>query len=390
MYPHQAERLSQTLESAGLAALVGTTAENVAYITGFRSLNHAVFRTLHFALYTPRGTALVGPAVEVAPIIADGVEVDHIAVFGGFVAQYAEPLGEMEARIRAAAERRHPSPGHAVAAALDALGVTSGVIGLDEGGLTHPAWEGVTARLAGFTVVPAADRLWSARRVKSPYEIECLEKSLQLTEEAVDAVLQKLEPGATERETVAAYGAEVLKRGGTPYPASIAFGERTWIVAPPPTDRPLRRGDLVRFDVGCVFKGYYSSLARIAVMEEPDHRQQAAANAVQAGLEAAIKAIAPRTAAGRVHEAAVSATRAAGLPAFQRYHVGHGIGLEPYERPKLMAGNATPLEAGEVLRVEIPYYEVGWAGLNLRDTVLVTATSSHVMNRSVRSLVVLD
>jgi Xaa-Pro aminopeptidase len=306
------------------------------------------------------------------------------------VAQYAEPSGEAEARIRAVAEHRHPSPGHAVAAALEALGVTSGVLGLDEGGLTHPTWEGVVGRLGRFTVVPAADRLLGARRVKSPYEIECLDKALRLTEEALNEVLQQLEPGVTEQEAATAYGAEILRRGGMPYPTSIAFGERTWIAAPPPTERPLRRGNLVRFDVGCLFKGYYSSLARTAVMGEPDPRQQEAASAIQAGIEAAIEAIAPRAPAGRVHEAAVSATRSAGLPGFQRYHVGHGIGLEPYERPKLMAGNATPLEVGEVLRVEVPYYEVGWAGLNVRDTVLITATSSHVMNRSVRGLVVLD
>jgi Xaa-Pro aminopeptidase len=390
VYPHQAERLSQALENAGLSALIGTTAANVFYITGYRSLTHAVFNTLHFAVFTPRGTALVGPAVEVASLVADGVEVDHVTVFGGFVAQYAPAIGPAEARIRTLAERRHPSPGHALAAALAALGVTSGVIGLDEGGLTHPTWGALTGRLGGLTVVPAADRLLAARRVKSPYEIECLERALGVAEEAVNVVLQTLKPGVTERETVAAYSAEVFKRGASLYPAIVAFGERTWITAPSPTERALRLGDLVRFDVGCLFKGYYSSLARTAVMGEPDARQQAVAEAVQAGLEAAVRAISPGAPAGVVHEQALGAVRAAGLAGFERAHVGHGIGLEPYERPKLAAGNPTPLETAEVLRVEIPYDEVGWAGLNLRDTVLVTARSSHVMNRSVRGLVILD
>ena len=45
---------------------------------------------------------------------------------------------------------------------------------------------------------------------------------------------------------------------------------------------------------------------------------------------------------------------------------------------------------GEVLRVEVPYYEHGWAGVNVKDTVLVTRRDGHVMNRSLRGLVVLD
>jgi Xaa-Pro aminopeptidase len=86
----------------------------------------------------------------------------------------------------------------------------------------------------------------------------------------------------------------------------------------------------------------------------------------------------------------MEATRGAGLPGFQRGHVGHAMGLEPYERPKLDPGNATILEAGEILRIEVPHLEIGWGGVALRDTVLVTTTGSHVLNRSVHGLVVLD
>jgi Xaa-Pro aminopeptidase len=226
--------------------------------------------------------------------------------------------------------------------------------------------------------------------VKSPYEIECLGRALSIAEEALNTVLQMLNPGVTEREAAAIYHNEVLRRDAGLYPSSIAFGERTWIALPPPTERALRPGDLVRFDVGAIFKGYYGSLSRTAVMGEPHPRQAEAAGAVQAGLEAGIDAVKPGVAAGQIYDAVIAATRAAGLPGFQRGHVGHAIGLEPYERPKLDAGKTTTLEAGEVLRIEVPHLEVGWAGVAVRDTVLVTTTGSGVLNRSARGLVVLD
>jgi Xaa-Pro aminopeptidase len=111
---------------------------------------------------------------------------------------------------------------------------------------------------------------------------------------------------------------------------------------------------------------------------------------VQAGLEAGIAAIKPGVAAGQIYDAVMTATRAAGLADFQRGHVGHAIGLEPYERPKLDAGKDVALEAGEVFRVEVPYLQIGWGGVALRDTALVTTTGAHALNRAARGLVVLD
>ena len=390
MYPHQIDRLTETLEREGLRALVGTTAENVFYMTGFRSLNHGIFRTLQFAVWTPRGTALVVPAVDVPHIMGEGIAVDHVVSFGGFVCSYADALGPDEQRIRERTERRAPSPGQGLAAALAALGVKEGRLGIDEGNLGPGAWERITSGLGTFTVVPAAAALLTARRVKSPYEIECLGRSLGIAEEALNVVLRMLKPGVTEREAAATYHAEVLRRDATFSPTSIAFGERTWIALPPPTERALRTADLIKFDVGAIHKGYYSSVARTAVMGEPTPRQMAAVEAVQAGLEAAVDAVKPGVTAGQIYDATITATRAAGLPHFARGHVGHAIGLEPYERPKLDAGKATILEAGEVLRIEVPHLEVGWGGVALRDTVLVTMTGGHALNRSARGLVVLD
>lgn len=390
MYPHQIDRLTMTLEREGLAAFIATTAENIFYMTGYRSVNHAVFRTPQFAVWTPRGTALVVPAVDVPLIMAEGVGVDPVIGFGGFVCSYADSPDPEARRIRELTEPRAPSPGHALASALEALGVRAGRLGLDEGNLKPAAWAGVTAHLAGYTIVPAAAALLTARRVKSPYEIECLGRALGIAEEALNALVQTLGPGVTEREAAAQYDAEVLRRNAGVYPTSIAFGERTWIALPPPSERALKAGDLVRFDVGAIFKGYYASLGRTAVMGEPNRRHEAVAEAVQAGLDAALEMVKPGAPAGVIYEAAMTATRAAGLTRFERGHVGHAVGLEAYERPKLDAGNKTVLEAGEVLRVEIPHLEVGWGGVALRDTVLVTTSGRHALNRSARGLVVLD
>ncbi|HEU4368313.1 MAG TPA: Xaa-Pro peptidase family protein, partial [Methylomirabilota bacterium] len=241
----------------------------------------------------------------------------------------------------------------------------------------------------GYALVSASGAFATARLVKGPYEIDCLHQVLRLTEESLDAVLGLLQPGVTEREAATAFEHEATRRGAGPYRTVVAFAAGSAVPAPWPTERALRRGDLVRFDLGCAAKGYRSNVARMAVMGEPSGRQQVVFDALHAGMEEALGAIRPGITGGRVFEAAVGAVRKAGLPGFERHHVGHAIGLEAVEAPWLAPDGST-LEMGMVVCAETPYYVVGEAGLTVTETALVTRTGAHVLNRSHRGLIVLD
>ena len=380
MYPHQAERLTEALERGGLDALVAASPANIAYVTGFRSLARAVYPTTQFyAVVTRTGTALVVPTIDV--LAAEGAaDVDHVLCYGRFVLNRRGP-GESPVP--------HADAGAAVAAALAALGVRGGHVGLDDERLPAAQAGALAKRLDTFKLTSASAALATARAVKSPYEIDCLQQALRVAEEGINTVLELLRPGVTEREAAVAFEHAVANQGGAPYCTIIAFGAGSAVPAPWPGDRALRMGDLVRFDLGCVVKGYHSDVARMAVMGEPSASQQETFDALHTGVEAAIAAVRPGVRGGDVFDAALAAVRGAGLAGFDRHHVGYGIGLEPAETPWLAPGDDA-LEMGMVLRVETPYYVLGEAGLNLKETVLVTRTGAHSLNRSHRGLVVLD
>ena len=160
--------------------------------------------------------------------------------------------------------------------------------------------------------------------------------------------------------------------------------------APRPTDRALRSGDLVRFDVGSVHRGYCGSVARTAVFGEPTRQAERAYLALQAGLEAASDAVRPGASAGHIVETAARAIIAEGFPHDACRLLGHGIGLTSLERPEIVPGGVAIIEAGEVVCVEAPYYDIGAMGLAVRDTLLVTSAGARAMNRSRHDLVVLD
>ncbi|HEX9819090.1 MAG TPA: Xaa-Pro peptidase family protein [Methylomirabilota bacterium] len=407
MYPHQAERLTAALEGEGLDALVASSPANVAYVTGFWSLARAVQpATEIYAVAARAGAALVVPTIDALAVIDGDAQADHVVCHGRFSYDYgpaspppgasAGPAtvetaagGERARRLRAVAASSAATAEDALAAGLAALGLRAGRIGLDDAALPAARVAALGQRLAGHTLVSASEAFATARLVKSPYEIDCLQQALHLTEESLDAVLGLLRPGVTEREAATAFEHEATRRGVAPYRTIVAFGAGSAVPAPWPTERALRSGDFVRFDLGCVAKGYRSNVARMAVMGEPSARQQAVFDALHAGMEALLDALRPGVTGSQLFDTGVAAVRKAGLPGFERHHMGHAIGLEATEAPWLAPGGGA-LEMGMVVCPETPYYAAGEAGLTVTETALVTGTGAHPLNRSHRGLVVLD
>jgi len=97
----------------------------------------------------------------------------------------------------------------------------------------------------------------------------------------------------------------------------------------------------------------------------------------------------PGVPASRIFEIGVRVTRESGLPHYERTHVGHGIGLEPYDPPTLNASMDTPFEPGMVFCVETPYYEHGWGGVQVEDAVEITTSGVRRLTRSPQDLYVI-
>ncbi len=386
---HQRQRLLGVLEAEGLDALVATTPENLFYVTGFRSISHAIFRGAElYGVFTRGGTGLVVPFIDTAGVAADGITCDHVACYGKFFFEYADPPGDVGEKIRRWTHDPAPSAADALAGVLGDLGVAGRRVGLDEGNLFAPAWARLVERLAPAKLVPAYQLSRRARMVKSAAEIARLERAAQIAEDGVAAVLAMLAPGVTEREAVMVYEQEVVRRGASPYFSVITIGERAALADVYPSTRALRRGDLVRFDLGCVAEGYRSDISRTAVLGAPSDKQARYYAAALAGERAAIEAMKPGIPASQLFDVAVRATRAAGILHYQRHHVGHGIGLEPYDPPTIAPGSDTALEPGMVFCVETPYYEHGWGGVQVEDAVEVTAAGARLLTHSSRELAI--
>lgn len=390
MDSHRRERLTRVMEAEGLDGLVATTTENLFYVTGFRSISHAIFRGAEFyGVFTRQGTGLAVPFIDTAGVAAQEIACDRVACYGQFFFEYANEPGVAGNKIRQWTASPAPSAVAALATLLSELGAHGKRIGLDEGNLFPQTWRRIETELAGTTVLPAYQLFRTARMLKSRDEVARLERAVQIAEEGVATALNMLKPGVTEREAVLVYEQEVLRRGASPYFTVITIGERAALADVYPSERALRPGDLIRFDLGCVYRGYRSDIARTAVLGRPTEKQARYYAAALAGETAAIEAMKPGVPVGRIFDVAVQVTRDSGIPHYQRHHVGHGIGLEPYDPPTITPGNEILLEPGMVFCVETPYYEHGWGGIQVEDAVEVTADGTRLLTRSSRDLTVL-
>lgn len=375
------QNLQAALDESPYDGLALGSAEHIGYATGYRSVASDLFASHRMlALVSGDRTVLVGGASDGAAALDSGIPADDYVPFGTF---YFESVDGDAPEPHLAG--RHDSFHDAVAAAVAATGL-NGRIGLDAGAAD------LVSAIAGGGIerVDATDWMYDLRAVKLPAEVGLLRLAAQLAEQGIDAAIEEARVGVSEIELANVVAATMAAAGGSPRFTVVTSGPRSALSDARPTDRVLRPGDLLRFDVGCTFEGYWSDVGRTAVVGEPDDLQASRYAAILAGEEAQLGMIRPGITAEDLFDIAVSTVEASGLRPYRRHHCGHAIGTEVYERPVIAAGQSTVLRPGMVFCVETPYYEIGWGGMMVEDAVVLTADGAEMLTVSDRSLRVIE
>jgi Xaa-Pro dipeptidase len=386
------ERVERVLADAGVDVVVATTYENVFYFSGYEGFVQRVSpATQVYAVVAADALddpTLVAPLGDLDMQAQFPARLASIRPYGGrmVVENRGEELDEEAARYAPlAALEPIASPATALLDVLAAL-PAGARIALDERGLAAAVRDEILAK-HGDRIVAGASVLDTIRMIKTQEEIRRLEAAALAIESSYEAAIAAAAEGVSEAELASVFDRNTIEIGSRPHFTVLAFGERGALPNAVPTQwRRLRAGDAIRFDIGCKTEQYSSDIARTAVFGEPSAKLARYYDAILAGEQAAIDVMRPGVAAKDVFAAAVAATREAGIPHYRRHHVGHGIGLDTYDAPMLNDTAETPLEPGMVFEVETPYYELGFAGLQVEDTVVVTDDGCRVLTRSTREL----
>jgi len=324
-----------------------TAPASVRYLSGFTGSN---------------GWLLVGPGIRL--LITD--------------ARYREQGG-----LEAPEYTTVVAPGALTAALREHLPTGAARIGFDPGSVSYSTWAKLTHdRPARWVSVDGL--VEGIRSIKEPEEVLAIRRALELAERVLFDVVGKIRPGMTELQVAALLDYECRTRGATAmaFDTIVAAGARAALPHARPSDAVLASGDLLVVDFGCIVDGYCSDITRaVLVGDEVDSEWQRVHAAVDEARAAAVSAISPGVAAREVDGVARDVLTRAGLGEYFSHSLGHGVGLEVHEGPRLSARSDDVLAAGMIVTVEPGVYLSGRGGVRLEDMVLVTAGGAERLNR---------
>ena len=358
MRGERAARLSELVAAEGLDALIVEGAANLRYVTGYTGSS---------------GLALVR---------ADGSGVFYTDF--RYQTQSAEEVDEAFSREIVTGELLDT-----VAAALDGCR-----IGFDDAAMSVRS----RARLGelagvGVELVGAAGLAERLRAVKDEREIAAIAAAATLVDEIYAWLFAQPLAGRTERELAIALEHEMCLRGASApsFDSIVAAGAHGALPHAQPRSVPIERGSLVIFDIGARLDGYCSDCTRTVSVGEPGERAREIYGIVLAAQLAGLEAVAPGVSGREADARARAVIEAAGHGEHFGHGLGHGVGLDIHEAPRLSrTAGEEPLVAKNVVTVEPGIYLPGELGVRIEDLVVVRAGGPQILSAFTKELLVLE
>jgi Xaa-Pro aminopeptidase len=346
-------RLLPILEQAQVDLFLVTCEANVSYLTGF----------------TGDSTYLIaGP--DRALLISDA----------RYTEQLHEECPDVEARIRPPSVKLHEATINLLKElAPKRIGIEGHVMSVELRDL-------LAAALTSIELVPINGQIESElRAIKDETEIAEIKAAIGMAIRGYEELKQFSRPGMTERE--AAFELEAaLRHAGAErfsFPAIVAVGDRAALPHYRAGARRLSDDPLLLLDWGAEGPSRYKSdLTRTMWRGDPTPQFEKVYSTTLQAQKAAIAAIKPGLKGGEADKIARHVISDAGYGDRFGHSLGHGIGLDIHEQPRLAPNSDTVLKPGMVVTVEPGIYLPQWGGVRIEDDVLVTQTGCEVLSDS--------
>lgn len=345
-YEMRRKRLRDAFSEDGLEALILTKTTDIRYITGFTG--------------------------EAASVILTR-EKDYMITDGRFENQAQAETKGLNIHVWPAGTGLFEETGRR----LRKLGARSAA--LDTAEISYKDYM-LLARWSELDIIDCPPYLIQMRRVKDKEELGLIRKACRITEQSFLELLNRIEPGQTEKEIRNILEYEFHKRGSVNVSFDTIVASGTENGANPHaslTDRRVERGDMITIDFGASYEGYCSDITRTIAFGKPDDRLVEIYYIVKEAKDRAVSLLKEGVMAKEIDAAAREVIKERGF--YLPHGPGHGFGLDIHEDPFLGPKNEYRMEAGVVHTLEPGIYKPGLGGVRIEDDYLITEKGAELL-----------
>ena len=264
-------------------------------------------------------------------------------------------------------------------------------VGFDGNTLTYAAFTALKKLFPKVKFRPKVDTVEKIAAVKDAAEIARIRRAVGITDTVFSEILGLLRTGITELDVAAEISYRQRRHGAEAdaFETIVASGPRSALPHGRATARKLRRGDLVTLDFGAVVDGYHSDMTRTVALGKPRPEARRIHGIVREAQQRSLEAVHAGMKARDLDAVARNIIDGYGYGSFYRHSLGHGIGLQIHEPPRISVLSSATLTRGNVVTVEPGIYIAGFGGVRVEDDIIVTDGGCEVLNRSTKELLIL-
>ena len=233
-------------------------------------------------------------------------------------------------------------------------------------------------------LIPVNDLTEGLRIIKEKQEVELIKKAVSITLDTLKHVKKILKPGIREVEVAAEIERYIRYKGAakSSFDTIVASGPNSSFPHAKITRKIIRKNEPIVIDLGVDYQGYKSDLTRVFFLGKMDTLFKRVKGITETALDRAIKAIKPGVPINYIDKQARDFIKSKGFGDCFRHSLGHGVGLEVHERPRIYAKNIKTLKSGMVFTLEPAIYLNNKFGVRIEEMILVTNKGAEVLSGS--------
>ena len=391
--PLNKERAKQVMEKAGVDAILAASPSNVFYVSDYYSTGMQLGCGTQGYAFLPLDAepALMAPLSEADLVAESGSWIKDVYWYGCLKVNTSKnpKASEITQRIiESTKAKSEQTPCDSLVIAVTSRGYAKKTIAVDSHGINPLRWEILKRNLPDAKIIDGSKLLEEIRAVKTLEEVELIKKATEISEKSMEDALEIAQSGIMELDMSQMFSYSVSEDGGRVTKDQIGFGERSAYPNPIPTTLPLAKGDLIRMSLGATWAHYNGEVTRTAALGKVSPETEKRLKTVIDAQEAAFDAAKPGGTIGDVYAAAQKELEKGGVKDCSM-SLGHFIGVDCNERPWLIPSDKTVLEEGMAMTIDMPFLDLGWGGIEMEDTVLVTKKGLRFLNNTERTLYLL-